>query len=59
MKLSKTEECTAFMHYAEPGLPEQKDTEKVSLDSEEKIELETLLEELAEIIESEKGILTP
>jgi len=47
------------MHYAEPGLPEQKDTEKVSLDSEEKIELETLLEELAEIIESEKGILTP
>lgn len=47
------------MHYAEPGLPEQKDAEKVSLNSEEKIELETLLEELAEIIESENGILTP
>jgi hypothetical protein len=59
MELYKAEECTVFMHYAEPGLPEQKDAEKISLDSEGKIELETLLEELAEIIESENGILTP
>gem|GEM_PF-5201670 len=48
------------MHYLEPEAPEdRKDAEKVSLDSDINLELETLLEELAEVIEAEEGLLTP
>jgi len=44
----------------EPGLSEPKNTPKpVSLASAEQMELEMLLEELAEFIESEDGILIP
>lgn len=54
------EECTLFMHYLEPKAPDHsKDAEKVSLDSDTNLELETLLEELAEVIEAEQGLLTP
>lgn len=48
------------MHYLEPKAPDHsKDAEKVSLDSDTNLELETLLEELAEVIEAEQGLLTP
>jgi hypothetical protein len=44
--------------HAEPGLSEPTNTKPVS-ESEEQIELDLLLEELAELIESEDGILIP
>jgi len=48
------------MHYLEPQAPDdQKDAEKISLESEQNLDLEALLEELAEVIEAEDGLLTP
>ena len=59
LTLRNPEECTLFMHYLEPEAPDQKDADKISLDSDKNLELETLLEELAQVIEAEEGILTP
>ena len=60
LNLYYPEECTLFMHDLEPEEPDHsKNAEKVSLDSDTNLELETLLEELAEVIEAEQGLLTP
>ena len=44
---------------ADPDSFNQSNTRPASLESDEKIELEVLFEELAEIIESEAGLLIP
>ena len=47
-------------NFCESESPETQNTRKpVSLKSAERVELEVLLEELAEFIESEDGILIP
>jgi hypothetical protein len=45
--------------YCETGFSEPENTKPVVLQSAEQMELELLLEELAEFIESEDGILIP
>jgi hypothetical protein len=59
MGMAKSQDYVPVADYCEPGLSEPKNTKPVVLESPEQIELEVLLEELAEFIESEGGILIP
>lgn len=43
----------------DPSLLDPKNSKPISLKSDEALEIELLLEELAEIIESEDGVLIP
>ena len=58
MQLAKTS-LKNWESDTEPGLLDPINTKPISLESEEALELELLLEELAEIIESEDGVLIP
>jgi len=58
MEMAKFVNFALVAAHAEPGLSEPTNTKPVS-ESEEQIELDLLLEELAELIESEDGILIP
>lgn len=59
MGMAKSHDYVSAMDYCEPGFSEPENTKPVVLQSAEQIELEMLLEELAEFIESEDGILIP
>ncbi|HEV8719388.1 MAG TPA: hypothetical protein VGW77_01960 [Candidatus Binatia bacterium] len=58
MEIAKFLNFVLVAAHAEPELSEPTDTKPVS-ESVEQIELDALLEELAELIESEDGILIP
>jgi hypothetical protein len=58
MRMAKSQDVPVAGDY-EPGLSELKNTKPVVLESAEQMELDGLLEELAEFIESEDGILIP
>ena len=57
--MAKSQDYLPGMDCREPGFSEAGNTKPVVLQSEEQMELELLLEELAEFIESEDGILIP
>jgi hypothetical protein len=59
MGMAKSHDYVPDSDYCEPGFAEPKNTKRVVLQSAEQMELEVLLEELAEFIESEDGILIP
>ena len=59
MAMEKPQGCVSFAAKAEPYLSEPRNRKPVSSKSVEQIETEMLLEELAELIESEDGILIP
>ena len=59
MAMEKPQDCVPFAAKAGPHLSEPRNRKSVSSKSVEQIETEMLLEELAELIESEGGILTP
>lgn len=59
MAMEKPQDCVPFAAKAGPHLSEPRDRELVSSKSVEQLETEILLEELAELIECEGGILTP
>ena len=59
MAMEKPQDCVPFAAKGEPHLSEPRNRKPVSSKSVEQIETEMLLEELAELIESEGGILTP
>jgi hypothetical protein len=59
MGMAKPQDYLQGVDYREPGFSEPENTEPVVLQSEEQMELEMLLEELADFIESEDGILIP
>jgi hypothetical protein len=58
MEIAKFLNFVLVAAHAEPGLSEPTNTKPVS-ESVEQMELDLLLEELAEFIESEDGILIP
>jgi hypothetical protein len=58
MEMAKFLNFMLVTAHAEPGLSEPTETKPLS-ESGEQIELDLLLEELAEVIESEDGILIP
>jgi hypothetical protein len=58
MGMAKSQDYVS-MDYCEPGFSEPENTKPVVLQSAEQMELEMLLEELADFIESEDGILIP
>jgi hypothetical protein len=55
----KPQDSVAFTAKAKPHLAEPRNRKPVSSKSVEQIETEMLLEELAELIESEGGVLIP
>ena len=59
MAMEKPQDCVPFAANREPQLSEPRNRKPVSSKSVEQIETEMLLEELAELIESEDGILIP
>ena len=59
METVKPEDNISSEAPADLNSSNQTNTRPASLKSDEKIELEVLLEELAEIIESEDGLLIP
>jgi di/tripeptidase len=59
MGMAKFQDYVRGVDYREPGFSEPENTKPIVLQSAEQMELETLLEELAEFIESEDGILIP
>jgi hypothetical protein len=59
MAMEKRQDYTPFAANAERHLSEPQNRKPVSSKSVEQIETEMLLEELAELIESEGGILIP
>jgi hypothetical protein len=59
MGMAKFQDYVRGVDYPEPGFSEPENTKPVVLQSAEQMELEMLLEELAEFIESEDGILIP
>jgi hypothetical protein len=59
MAMEKPQDCVPFPVKAEPHSSEPRNRKSISSKSVEQIETEMLLEELAELIESEDGILIP
>jgi len=59
MAMEKRQDYTPFAAKAERHLSEARNRKPASSKSVEQIETEVLLEELAELIESEGGILIP
>jgi hypothetical protein len=59
MGMAKSQDYLSGVDCREPGFSAPENTKPVVLQSEEQMELELLLEELAEFIESEDGILIP
>jgi hypothetical protein len=59
METVKPKDSPSSETLADRDSSNQTNRRPASLESEEKIELEVLLEELAEIIESEDGLLIP
>jgi len=59
MAMEKSQDCLPFAAKADRHSSEPRNGKPVSLKSVEQIETEMLLEELAELIESEDGILIP
>jgi hypothetical protein len=59
MGQEKLKEYISSKAEADPDLPDQSDTPRLSLVHPEQIDLEAALEKLADIIESEGGVLTP
>jgi hypothetical protein len=59
METVKPEDSISSEVPADPDSSNQSNTRPASLEADEKIELEVLLDELAEIIESEDGLLIP
>jgi hypothetical protein len=57
--MAKSQDYVPAVDCCEPGFSESEKTKPVGLQSAEQMELELLLEELAEFIESEDGILIP
>jgi hypothetical protein len=59
MGMAKSKDYVPAVDYHEPEFSEPENTKPVVLKSAEQMELELLLEELGEFIESEDGILIP
>jgi hypothetical protein len=59
MGMAKSQDDVPNEDYCKPNFSEPEKTKPVVLKSPEQMELELLLEELAEFIESEDGILIP
>jgi hypothetical protein len=59
MGMAKPQDYVPGVDCCDPGFSQPENTEPVVLQSAEQMELEMLLEELAEFIESEDGILIP
>ena len=59
MELDKSQDRLLFAAHAESGLYKPKNTKPVSLKSAEQTRTDALLEELAELIEFEGGVLIP
>ena len=59
MGTAKAQDYAPRVNYREPGFSEAENTKPIVLQSAEQMELEMLLGELAEFIESEDGILIP
>jgi hypothetical protein len=59
MEMDKSQDRLLFAAHAEPRLHKPRNTKPVSLKSAEQTRTDALLEELAEIIESEGGVLIP
>lgn len=60
MELPRSQDCPDFMHRSGPMLlSKQMIAERAPSDSLEQMDLEMLLEELAEVIESQGGVLIP
>jgi hypothetical protein len=59
MGMAKSQDDVTTEDYCRPRFSEPEKTKPVVLKSPEQMELELLLEELAEFIESEDGILIP
>jgi hypothetical protein len=59
MGMAKSQDYLPEVDCREPGFSESEKTKPVGLQSAEQMELELHLEELAEFIESEDGVLIP
>jgi hypothetical protein len=59
MEMDKSQDRLLFAVHGEPRLYKPRNTKRVSLKSAEQTRTDALLKELAEIIESEGGVLIP
>ena len=59
MEMDKSQDRLLFAAYADLCVSRRKNTKAVSLKSAEQTRTDALLEELAELIESERGVLIP
>lgn len=59
MEFARTHDSLFSASHADPSLPMLRETNPVLLQSLQRTELESLLQELDELIESEGGLLIP